>query len=131
LAQDQIELISGLIDAVNEGDWDTWRSLRARASRDFQYDMTRSVGLLRGIYGYDEMPGLLGEYLGVWEEARFQIEDWLAVGERLVTPFHTRHEGRDGIEVTARAAWVWEFADGLLSRQTLYQSLEEALAAAR
>ena len=38
-------------------------------------------------------------------------------------------KGRDGIEVQARAAWVWTIRDGSVERVCFYQERQQALKA--
>lgn len=70
------------------------------------------------------------EFLGPWESARYEADDLLAAGEHVVMPFTTHFRGRDGIEVEARATWVWTFRDRAITRLSLYQYRDEALKAA-
>jgi ketosteroid isomerase-like protein len=47
-----------------------------------------------------------------------------------VTPFTNYLRGRDGIEVQARAAFVWTIRDGAVAHLCFYQERHEALEAA-
>ena len=52
-------------------------------------------------------------------------------GERLVRVGGIRGKGRaSGVEISGKGAQIFEFADRLVKRFTLYQTKEEALAAA-
>jgi ketosteroid isomerase-like protein len=48
----------------------------------------------------------------------------------VVTPFTNYLRGRDGIEVQARAAFLWTIHDGKVTRLRFYQERREALEAA-
>jgi ketosteroid isomerase-like protein len=47
----------------------------------------------------------------------------------VVTPFTNHLRGRDGIEVQARAVFLWTIRDGAIARMCLYQERREALEA--
>ena len=48
----------------------------------------------------------------------------------IVVGSHLRARGREGIEVDAHGGQLWRLRDGLVVRVTLFQSFEEARAAA-
>ena len=60
----------------------------------------------------------------VWEELSF-----IAAGQYVVAPNMSRSRGRDGIEVFARATFVFTVGDGKITRISLYQEQDEALKA--
>jgi ketosteroid isomerase-like protein len=99
-------------------------------SPDAVIDLTRALGPYRGVYGAQGGAGLWDEFSGQWSSRLFEIDEYLEEGDYVVTPFLQRLRGRDGIEVEARGTWVWELRGGQITRLTLYQEREEALAAA-
>jgi ketosteroid isomerase-like protein len=70
------------------------------------------------------------EFAEPWASLRYEADEFIESGEHVVTPFTNYLRGRDGIEVQARAAWVWTFRDGKIARLTFYQERPEALEAA-
>jgi ketosteroid isomerase-like protein len=65
------------------------------------------------------------------DEIRFEAEDYIEVGERVVVPFRLSARGRSsGLEFDQRAVQVWEARDGLGYRLEVYPDLDQAIAAA-
>jgi ketosteroid isomerase-like protein len=124
---DRAGLAGAVVEAINRGDWDAAFALLAP---DFEYDLTRTISPHRGIHPRERMRELVEEFLGDWEQARYEPEGVREAGDRVVMPFTTHFRGRDGIEVTAQATWVWTFRDGKIARLELFQDRDEALAAA-
>ena len=100
------EIVREAVEALNAGEWE--RAL-AHLSADFEYDLTRTISPLRGVYSREQMRGVVEEFLGPWESATYEPDEVIEAGERIVMPFTTRFRGRDGIEVASRATWVWSF----------------------
>jgi ketosteroid isomerase-like protein len=121
----RVEIVREAVEALNAGDWD--RAL-AHTTDDFEYDLTRTISPLRGVHPRARMREVVEEFLGDWETARFEPEELIEAGEQVVMPFSTRFGGRDGIEVTSQATWVWTFRGNEIAQLTLYQDHDEALA---
>ncbi len=99
---------------------------------DVVLDWSRSKGPYQGSYeGHAGTHEFVTEVITVFREVEYFTEEWIPVGERLVRVGGVRGFGRgSGIEISGRGAQVFEFAAGLVRQVTLYQSKEEALAAA-
>jgi hypothetical protein len=70
-------------------------------------------------------------FLETFEEVRIDLEEILEVDEGVVIAENLAHiRGRDGIETTARSAWLITLQNGRQTSLTLYQSKAEALEAA-
>ena len=115
------------VAALNAGEWDR---LLDGMTDDFEYDLTRTISPLRGVYSREQMRGVVEEFLGPWESATYEPLELTEVGDRIVMPFTTHFRGRDGIEVTSQATWVWSFRGDRVARLALYQDRDEALAEA-
>jgi ketosteroid isomerase-like protein len=124
VSAEHVEIVNAAVDALNRGDWDA--ALQAMAP-DFRYDVTRSISLLAGVYEGHQMRELFQEVLGPWEETRYETGEPMPAGEHVVVPFTSHFRGRDGIEVSASATWVWTFRGDLVTRLTLFQDQGEAL----
>ena len=118
-------IIRETVDALNDGAWE--RAL-AHLADDFEYDLTRTISPLRGVHSRAEMRGVVEEFLGPWESARYETGKLVHAGERVVVPYTTHFRGRDGIELSADAAWVWTFRGEEVARLALYQDAGEAIA---
>ena len=67
----------------------------------------------------------------VIDEVRFEPEDFIPAGERVVVPLAVVVRGRgSGAEAVQRVVQVWEFRDGLAAGVEVFATLTEALAAA-
>jgi len=122
-----IELARRSFEALHRGDFDVGFEDFAP---DFELDMSRAIGMDRGIYNVDQMRRLMEELLAAWETIQVGAEDYIDAGEHVVIPFTNRFRGRDGIDVQARGAWLGTVRDGLIVRICLYQEVHEALEAA-
>jgi ketosteroid isomerase-like protein len=122
---ERVAKVRAAVDAINRGDWET---ALAETAPDFQYDLSRTDSPLRGVYGRDDMPRVIEEFLGVWESARYEPREFVEAGDFLVVPFSTHFRGREGIEMTMEAVWVWTFRDEAAVRLALFQDAGEALA---
>jgi ketosteroid isomerase-like protein len=126
MSQENIQLVRAAIDAMNANDVD---ALIEMAAPSFEYDVSRAVGPFSGVYSLDESARAWEEFAGAWEFVRYEADEFIESGEHVVTPFTNYLRGRDGIEVQARAAWVWTIRDGTVARLCFYQERQEALEA--
>jgi ketosteroid isomerase-like protein len=126
MSQENVEIIRAAIDAINRGDLE---SVLKDADPDFEFDLSRAVGPVQGVFKLDQTRGLLAEFFGMWEAVRWEIDELREVGDHVAVSITSYLLGRDGIEVTARIPWVWTFRDGSSVRQCFYQEWQEALEA--
>jgi ketosteroid isomerase-like protein len=126
MSQENVEIARRCFEAWHRGDVDA--GLEDFAP-DFELDMSRSIGLDRGIYNLNQVRHRAEEFWEVWERIQVGAE-YIDAGEHVVIPFTNRLRGRDGIEVQARGAWLGTIRDGLIVRICLYQEVQEALEAA-
>jgi ketosteroid isomerase-like protein len=126
MSQENVEIVRASIDAWNRGDWD---AALKDAAPSFEFDFSRSVGPGRAVYSLDQMRRYFDEFVQAWESLRLEVDEFIEVGEHVVMPNTLHAQGRDGIEVQARAAWVWTIRDGNVARLCFYQERREALEA--
>jgi ketosteroid isomerase-like protein len=127
MSQENVEIVRAAIDAYNRGDLD---AALKDAAPDSEIDMSRAVGVFRGVYSPNQMRRIWEGWREAWESDQFGADEFIDAGEHVVTPFTNHLRGRDGIEVTARGVWVWTIRDEAIVRVCLYQEREEALEAA-
>src|SRR5690349_15592613 len=127
MAQENVEIVQAGFDAFNRGDFE---AMFKDAAPDFEYDLSRGVGPWRGVYGRGQVLSLVNDLVEHWERIRIEPHELIEVGEHVVAPWTMRGAGRDGIELEARATFVWTFRNGSAVRLCLYQELDEALEAA-
>ena len=125
MSQENVEIIRAAIDAFNRVDLE---GVLKDADPDFEFDLSRAVGPVQGVFKLDQTRGLLEkEVFGLWEAVRWEIDELREVGDHVAASITSYLRGRDGIEITARTPWVWTFRDGSIVRQCGYQERQDAL----
>jgi ketosteroid isomerase-like protein len=126
MSQENVEIIRAAFDALNRGDLE---GVLKDADPDFEFDLSRAVGPIQGVFKLDQTRGVLEEFLGMWEAVRWEIDELREVGDQVAASTTSYLRGRDGIEGTVRPSWVWTFRDGRIVRQGFFQEWQEALEA--
>jgi ketosteroid isomerase-like protein len=127
MSEENVEFARTAIDAFNRGDLD-W--LVERADDDFIFDWTRSLGPLSGIYrGREGVAEFIREQWSAFEEFTMEPREFIDRGRHVVVPNTVHARGRGGIEVSASVTHVFTFEGDQMSRVTMYQQQDEALAA--
>ena len=126
MSRENVEVVRSAIDAMNRRDMGFHH-----ATPDVEYDLSRTVGSVHGVFhGVDEIRRAVKEFTELWESSRFEVSEFIEVGDHVVTPFTNYLRGRDGVEVKARAAFLWTIRDGSVARCAYFQERTEALEAA-
>jgi ketosteroid isomerase-like protein len=127
-SEDNIEVIRTAVDAWNRGDWD---GALDRAAPNIELDNSSNRADWRGVHrGRDEVKRLWQTFTEPWESVRIEIEEFIPTPTADVVTRQTVYFlGRDGIEVTARTNWAWQFEDGELVRLFAFNELDDALMA--
>jgi ketosteroid isomerase-like protein len=128
MSQENVEVVRRWIEALNRRDVatmsDLWRS-------DGEVDWSRARGPLKGVYrGRSEYESLLNEFFSTFEKSEVETHGFTEAGSEVVMPHTTHFRGREGIELTASATWVYTVENGRITRLRLFQEEAEALEAA-
>jgi ketosteroid isomerase-like protein len=127
MSQENVETIRAAIDAFNRGDWE---GVLKDADPDYEFDLSRAVGPVQGVFNLDQTRGLFEkELFGLWEAIRWEIDELREVGDQVAASITSYLRGRDGIELTVHTSQVWTFRDGRVVRQCFFQEWQEALEA--
>jgi ketosteroid isomerase-like protein len=126
MSRENVETVRAVIDAFNRGDWEA--GLKHMDS-DFEFDFSRAVGPVRGVFKLDQIRAFLDEFFGLWETVRFEVDECIEAGEQVAMSFTNYHRGRDGIEVKVRPSSVCTIRDGRIVHVCVYQEWQEALEA--
>ena len=105
--------------------------LRPWLHQDVTFDWSRSRNDIRGVYrGSDAFDENFESFFEPWEEFRWEVTSVEEIADdRLLATTHVLGRGRgSGIEIEARGAQVWQHRDHKLTRVTMYQDHDEALA---
>ena len=124
-------VVRSAIAAMSAGDIER---LLDHFAPDAVADWSNSQAPYRGVYrGTEEIArGWRENLLAAFADVRIEAERVEPVAEdTVVVGSHLRARGREGIEVDAHGGQLWKLRDALVVSVTLFQSYEEALAAAR
>jgi ketosteroid isomerase-like protein len=130
MSADNVETVRRAYEAFNDGDFE--RALEG-AHPDFALDWSNSIGPLKGVYlGREQALEFGNTFLAAWSEMSWDPEEIVEVDEnRLIVTNHVRMRGEgSGVDVEATGYQLWTFRDGLAESVKLFQTKEEALAAA-
>ena len=126
MSQENVEVVKAAYDAYNREDWD---AAFKDVAPGFAADFSRAVGPWRGVFGLDQIRRVVREFRETWESARQEPHEFIEAGDLVVMPGTQHVKGRGGIEVVARAAFVWTIRNGAVERVTMYQERQDALEA--
>jgi ketosteroid isomerase-like protein len=127
MSQENVEVVRESLEAFSRRDIE---ALRRVTAADVELDWSASRGWLAGVYrGFDEVMRFYEGYYEAFEETVVEAESYIPTGDLVVVPNVAHQRGRDGIEVTARAAFVFTVRGGKLAKLDLYQETPEALKA--
>jgi ketosteroid isomerase-like protein len=126
MSKENVEVVRAAIDAYNRGDLD---AVLKEASPDLEIDLSRAVGPQHGVFRLDQIERFADEFSEAWESVRLEPHEFIEAGDHVVVPWTVHVEGRDGIEVRSRVAWVFTFRGGRVQRACMYQDRQGALEA--
>jgi ketosteroid isomerase-like protein len=86
-----------------------------------QHDQTEGLFLDGIFYGQEGVRAALGEIRADWDDLRFEPEDVIDLGDRMLVLVRMSARVRDSeAEIDAQLAHVWEFRDGRAVRWAVY-----------
>jgi hypothetical protein len=129
MSQQNVEIVRRVSDAFASGDSNT---VFALVAPEIEWDFSHAdTWLEEQVYrGYDGIAKFFGKWLREWDDYRFEVEDIIDAGDRVVAI--VRDEGRgksSGIKLERRHAEVWTVHDGKVMRIEPYDDKAKALAA--
>jgi ketosteroid isomerase-like protein len=124
-----VEVVRQAVDAFNRRDMEAMLEL---AGPGFEYDWSRSLGPMAGVYrGPEGFQEFVNEQWSMFDEFEVTAHEFVPCGSHVVVPTTVHARGREGVPVSASSAHLYTFDDGgRLVRVTLYDTRDEALAAA-
>jgi ketosteroid isomerase-like protein len=126
-AEERIEFVRRAIDAFNRRDVDEMLSL---AGDDFEYDWSRSLGPNRGVYkGPEGFFEFLSDQWEMFDPFELEADEFIPRGNHVVVTTTINGRGPQGVAVSAKSTHVYTFDGRRLVRITMFQQLDEALAA--
>jgi ketosteroid isomerase-like protein len=130
MAASNVELVRRGFEALRDGDVEKLVPLIHP-----EFEATTPPGLAAEPDTYRGPDGIRRYFESFYEamdRVRFEAEDFIPVGERVVVPLTLWARGRTtGIETAQKVVQVWDIKDEKAFRVEVYATLEEAMAAAR
>ena len=125
--QSDVELVRGIIEALNRGDVD---GMLTRMHPDFEWRPLESILVARVYRGHDDVRGYVEDWLGTFDGLRIDLEDPEDVAGRVVAPVHAHGRGRaSGLALDRRFCQLWTVRSGVALRMDEYATRDEALTA--
>jgi ketosteroid isomerase-like protein len=125
---ENVEIVRQSLNAFAQRDVDTMRVLN---DRDLVLDWSASAGWLAGVYrGFDDALRFYEGYFEAFETTVILADRYIEAGESVVVPNVAHQRGRgSGVEVSARATFVFTLRNRKITHICLYQETEQALKA--
>jgi ketosteroid isomerase-like protein len=128
VSSENVEVVSRLLSAFNEGDFGALNELDPRAELQDEPRMP-GAGWNYGYRGAVDWAQKLRQSFG---ELSFEIDDPIEAGGCVVTGWRAKGEGkRSGARVAMSGYCLFDLADGKVTRVEFFESERSALAAAR
>jgi ketosteroid isomerase-like protein len=128
MAEDDVELARRALETLaSEG----YEALLPLIHPDFVATVPPTLSVEPDTYrGPEGLRRYFESFYDAVDEIRFEPDDFIAAGGRVVIPMRVMVRGRgSGVEAAQRVVQVWELRDGLAIGVEVYPTLDEALAA--
>jgi ketosteroid isomerase-like protein len=122
-----VKTVRACLEAYKRQDWDEVLEL---TTRDFEFNVSRGVGPITGVYRRDQVKAVWSEFADSWDSFRIEPHEFVEVGGRVIVPWTFSAKGRDGIEVEAHVTWAFTLRHGKVARMVYFPTQQEALKAA-
>jgi ketosteroid isomerase-like protein len=127
--QTAVELVRGIIEALNRGDVD---SMLARMHSDFEWRPLEQSPVARVYRGREQVRRYVEDWLSTFDSLRIDLEDPTEVADRVVAVVHAHGRGRaSGLELETRFCQVWTLRGGTAVGMEEYPTRGQALAVLR
>jgi uncharacterized protein len=95
------------------------------------YDVSRRTFDPLVFHGHDGVREFLALIRDQWASMRIEPQEFVDAGDMVVVSIRLVGVGKEsGVETAANAAHLWTFRNGKIVRQTVFQTMEEAIEAA-
>ena len=129
MSQENVEIVRSLHRAFESGDRD---ALQPRFHPDVEWDVTSSGLPGASVYrGHAGVRDFFRDWLGPWDDFGTETLELIGAGDSVVIVFRQWGRGREsGVPVDRHFFGVYDLAEGLIVRLRLFESRDQALAAA-
>jgi uncharacterized protein len=130
MSRENVEVVRRVAEAFTRGDM---ASVVGAVDPSIEWDLSRAATWpeQRVYRGFEAVLEFFGEWSGSWEDYRFEVEEIVDAGEKVLVV--VRDEGRSratGITLERRRGEVWTLRDGKVVRIDLFDNRAEAVEAA-
>jgi ketosteroid isomerase-like protein len=120
-----VELVRGIIDALNRGDVD---GMLSRMHPDFEWRPLETSPVARAYRGHEDVRRYVEDWLSTFERIRLDLEDPTEVADCVVAMVHGHGRGRaSGVELDNRFCQLWTLRSGRAAGMEEYATREQAL----
>ena len=82
----------------------------------------------RVYWGLDGVRAFFRDWLEVWDEISWEVEEWIDGGDHVIALMHLRGRGKmSGVPVERSEAHLWKLRDARLLRLRVFATKDEAL----
>jgi ketosteroid isomerase-like protein len=120
-----VELVRGIIDALNRGDVD---GMLARMHPDFEWRPLETSPVARVYRGHEDVRRYVEDWLSTFERIRLDLEDPTEVADCVVAMVDGHGRGRaSGVELDNRFCQLWTLRGGKAAGMEEYATREQAI----
>jgi ketosteroid isomerase-like protein len=124
-----VQVVRGIIDALNRGDVD---GMLARMDPDFEWRPLEASPVARVYRGHDEVRRYVDDWLTTLEGVRLDLVDPTEMADRVVATVYGRARGRaSGLELDSHFCQVWTVRQGTALAMEEHATRDQALAVLR
>jgi ketosteroid isomerase-like protein len=129
MSQENVELVRTLLSAFDQADYE---AALEGLDPEIEWQVPPGIAIGQEVYrGHDEVRTGFAEWLGAWDEYRFEPQEMLDYGDRILVGGMQLGRGRgSGVEVRLPTFSVFTLRDGKVTRHRSYRDRTEALEAA-
>ena len=124
-----IDLVRGIIDALNRGDVD---EMLEHMDPDFEWRPLEASPVASVYRGREQVRRYVEDWLGTFESLRLDLEELTEQGDQVLTIVRGHARGRaSGVQLDSPFCQVWTVSDGVALAMEEHATREEGVEALR
>ena len=129
MSKENVKVVRAFHRTLEAEDREAWREC---FHPDVEWDVTASGMPAPDVYhGHAGIADFFRDWFSIWDELETEMLDVIDAGDTVVVTFRQWGRGREsGVPIDQDFFGVYDFADGKVKRFRLFESREDALAAA-
>jgi uncharacterized protein len=130
MSQENVEIVNRAYEAMNDREFSRMPEF---LDPDVEFDLSRNIlnpDVYRGYAGFERLVGVIED---VWDDFRFEVQELIDAGDRVVADVTVSGKGRgSGVEAKMHVFNIWTLRQGRVMRLAGgYRTRGDALQAAR